>query len=444
MIVDFSVSNYRSIRDEQTLSMAAADKNHHDDFVFQPDPAQNIQLLKSCVIYGPNASGKSNVLRALRELASLVKYSSDLKVDDDMPTLDEFFKLDPVCKEKPITFEVEFFCDDNIRYKYYASVSTGKNVVEERLEYSPSSRSRLLYHRVHGEPIKYGEHFKGHKKSVEEQLGDNMLFLSKAANSNVKQLIPVYRFFSSKVHYKGDDSSYNPKYATSRMIVEEGSKIKNRVLNFLRSSDVGVSDISIDDVGIELEKQFPESLPEEVKKHFIELNRYQTSLGHVCKNKGASLFFPFEDESNGTQMLHNLAGMLFATLERGEVLVIDEIERSLHHEITARIFDLFNSPTTNPKGAQLIAATHDVTLLSPKNFRRDQIWFTEKDQGGGTQLYSMLEFKKSQVRKEGPWGQWYLDGRFDAVPVVDDDLLEQSFMPQSAQKDDSAEGSPDA
>ena len=122
--------------------------------------------------------------------------------------------------------------------------------------------------------------------------------------------------------------------------------------------------------------------------------------------------------------MYRLAGIVIEVLDSGGVLAIDEIEGSLHPEISAMIFHIFNNKKLNPRNAQLIATTHDTALLNKDNFRRDQIWFTEKDESGATSLYSMLEFKKSKIRKKAPWREWYLDGRFDAVPVVDERLLE--------------------
>lgn len=425
MIIEFEVANYRSLRDGQVLSMVAEGKEDHEEFTFQPD-GLNLSLLKSCVIYGANASGKTNVLRALRELQRLVVRSSDLKVGDTIPTAKSNFKLDAACANKPVSFALEFICSDQVRNRLFVAVDKEHGVVEEKLESYPLGRARLLYHRIHGEPISFGDALKGHKKSIEESLLDNVLFLSKAANNNLEQLIPIYMYFKNLFEFCIDKESVAFFSPTTERIAGGDNEFSDRVLSFLKAADTGIEGISIKKYEENMDIEGIDDAPAVIKKMIRESFQEVPHLGHMqfgeLDNKIVS--FPLGDESKGTQELYRLAGIIIEVLDSGGVLAIDEIEGSLHPEISAMIFHVFNSKKLNPHNAQLIATTHDTALLNRENFRRDQIWFTERDENGVSSLYSLLEFKKSNVRKNAPWREWYMDGRFDAVPVVDEDLLE--------------------
>ena len=423
MIIEFEVANYRSLRDSLVLSMVAEAKEDHEDFIFQPE-GQKMPLLKSCVIYGANASGKTNVLRGLRELQRLVVNSSDLKVGDVIPTAMETFRLDAICTKSPVRFSLEFICTDGVRYIFFVAVDVLYGVVEEKLESYPLGKPRLLYHRRRGKPINFGDTLKGHKRSIEESLIDNVLFLSKAANSNQEQLVPIYMYFKNCFAFCIDKGLIAFASPTTERIANGDKDFSKRVLNFLKAADTGVEGITIEKYEPDAELKGLERAPDVLKKMFRESFQEVPHISHTQLGSESVIKFPLEQESKGTQELYRLAGIVIEVLDSGGVLAIDEIEGSLHPEISAMIFHIFNNKKLNPRNAQLIATTHDTALLNKDNFRRDQIWFTEKDESGATSLYSMLEFKKSKIRKKAPWREWYLDGRFDAVPVVDERLLE--------------------
>jgi len=428
MIIEFSVSNFRSIKDEQTLSLVADDAKNESGGI-TPVENQPFSLLKSCVLYGANASGKTNVLLALRELATAITRSDNLEIGRAIPTTRLFFRLDKLCNSKPVSFKIEFICTDGVRYEYAVSMTGEDGVTYESLYSFPSGRRRLLFSREKGRQMEFGTHLKGNKKFVADSTLKNNLFLTKAAKSNIEQIVPVYMYFYNMFHFVFDRMELPLLYNVSKQIAEGDEGFKHKITNLLKAADTGICGLNIKIYEKDIDIKFDIAVPDVLVTAATDQVKYRPYAAHAVSSglDAEPILFDMRDESNGTQEIYHLSGLLFNVLDKGGVLIVDEIERSLHPEITARLFSLFNNPKTNPKGAQLIATTHDVALLNQENFRRDQIWFTEKDGDGATSLYSMLEFKKSNVRKDAPWARWYLDGRFGATPVIDDELLESTL-----------------
>lgn len=435
MLIDFTVSNYKSIQDQQTFSLVAEDDTQ-PGATFSPTPESNFQLLKSAILFGPNASGKTNVLNAIKCLFNVVCKSTNNQIGDYIINQESTFWLNEKSKNSPIEFEIEFIARDKIRY-YYATTFSFEKIISEELKSYPLGRERLIFKRHNTSDFTFGSTFKGPKKALAESVIDNTLFLSKGANNNVEQLISPYLFFKESAQFFIEKRPITTKSTTTEKIVKGSEAFKNKVLNFLKAADTGIFDIRIDKEDFDLPSETDEQLS--INSYFKVFNKifnhpassfyfgnssYSVKTIHKNNETGSKIAFPLDFESRGTQALYNMAGSLIDALEKGKILIVDEIEQSLHPEISAILFSLFNSKKTNPNGAQLIATTHDTTLLSAKIFQRDQIWFTQKSTTGCTKLYSLLEFKKSSVRKEAPWSDWYLDGRFHALPYIDDTLLE--------------------
>jgi hypothetical protein len=433
MIIDFTVENFKSIKEAQTLSMLASNlKDDHPDHVFSAPEEKNIQLLKSALIYGANASGKSNLILAIRALEFFVLNSTDLKIEDEIPVY-EPYKLDTNYQNWPTKFEIEFIGNDQIRYKYTVAFDL-KEVIFEELLFYPNRQEALLYRREKGKEIKFGSQLRGRKKNIADELLDNNLFLSKAANSNQDQLKDLYLYFKKNLKFSKADESYISllpfPFSRTTLMLKEGKdpELKSKIENFLMTADTGIQSIKIEiDENID-EKQFEFSkdFPERIKKEFIAAYSHKPITLHKTyegeEERGITPF-DLKDESSGTIKMYDLSGKIIEILENGYTFVIDELDNSLHPLLAEYILKLFHDPRTNPHHAQIIAATHDVTLLNPRLLRRDQIWFTEKNKLGATQLFSLDEFDKNEVRKNTPYDRWYLDGRFGALPLIASDLF---------------------
>ncbi len=421
MLIEFSVENFRSIKEKQTLSMLSSGKvsEHPENLMITKN---NFRLNKSSIIYGRNASGKTNLLMAMKALEFLVRRSVHFKLDQEIPPY-EPFKLDKISCDKPTNFEIDFIAIDNVRYKYSLSYSKSE-IIDESLFYYPKGQPAKLFVREQTKPILFGTSIKGDRRSIEKQLLNNQLFLSKGANSNIEQLKAPYLFFNKYIFarifsdFDFDDSLIN---SYTRAIAEKkDTKLKENLDKLIRIADTGISSIMVNEVSIDKIK-FPDGLSEDAKKRILDRNKYEIKTIHKIYDEGITsgeITFDLHEESMGTIKLLAVGGMILDALSDGTVLIIDELDKSLHPLLTRILIKLFHNPKTNPKNAQLIFATHDVSLLDKELFRRDQIWFTEKETAGATKLYSLSDIKG--IRKEFSYEKWYLSGRFGGTPVINE------------------------
>ncbi len=431
MLIDFTVGNFRSIKEEQTLSLLATKLKEHSQNIILSDPEGKVNILSSCILYGANASGKSNIIKALDEFKAIILSSTDLKFEQNIPS-HQPFKLDVSYKNKPTMFEMEFIpFQDNIRYRYVVEINQS-HIKREELFFYPKKVEAVLFSRIHGQPIRFGNYLTGKKKNIEDELLDNNLFLSKAANSNNKQLQDIYRYFSKDFEIRIANSfndihwhSITPKLLHS----DEHSFLHSKVVKLLTSLDTGITTLEVHkrEMDETFQDIFSEDTPSVIKNVMEDSLTYRTQVGHRLYEDGKVIgneFFDLREESDGTIKLYSIAAELFMVLLEGKIFIIDELDSSLHPHITAFILKLFNDPKINKNNAQLIIATHDASLLNPDQIRRDQVWFTNKSPNGATKLYSLVEFDKSEVRSTTPFNNWYLDGRFDAVPIINKSIYE--------------------
>ncbi len=424
MLIDFTISNFRSIKEAATLSMLATKIKEHPDNIFQPNKEKNINLIKAAVIYGANASGKSNILRALKVFQEFVVKSTDLKIGEKITYYDPF-KLEKTWAKKPAMFEIEFFGKDSVRYRYMVEFNS-EEIIKESLVFFPKSQEANLFLREKDNPIKFGDYFHGPAKSIENQLIKNNLFLSKAANSNNKLMEDIYLYFMSNLILSTDDMPVIPGVSfTTNECVDDESPIDTKIISeLLKIADTGIEyvDISKQKV-VDDFLTFSDAYSDEFKKLAIENLFYQPRMYHKTfddETEVGEIGFGLAEESGGTVKLYDLAGKILHVLINGNVFIIDELNNSLHPIMTELLVEIFNNPGSNPNNAQLIFATHDTTLLNPDLFRRDQIWLTEKNQFGATSLYSLSEFDYRKVRGNTPFDKWYLSGRFGALPIIGD------------------------
>jgi len=423
MIVDFTIKNYLSIQDEVTLSFLANSKKDSGEYKKISVEDGRYKLYPFSAIYGANASGKTNVIKALNDFQYFVMTSNRAELDEPLSVYKPF-KLDKASLESPTEFSIEFVTN-GMRYRYSIAFTKTK-VINEELYFFPNVQSVLLFHRDEDLNVKYGSSFKGEKKSLEVFLLPNKLFLSLVANSKNNILDDVYRFFRDEiVIHVQMDSSRNLVYSTTREL-RKNAEFKKKVIAFLQAADLGVTDLMLRKREIKNSDvfKFPDNMPEEIKEMIKEDLSSKPFLGHAVYDNGEKTdeieFFNLEtEESSGTIKMYDLASEILGTLETGDTLVVDEFNSGMHPALNEFLTMLFMNPEINKNDAQLLVATHDVCALDMQVLQREQIWFANKSPEGVTDLYSLDEFDKNVVRENGKYGKFYMDGRFEAVPAID-------------------------
>ena len=416
MLVEFSVANFLSFKNRVTFSMVASnDTELQESNVVQ---TEKHRLVKSAVVYGANASGKSNLLSAIRFMRRMVLTSSkDTQANEEIDVTR--FLLSTDCDEKPSTFEMVFL-HNQTQYRYGFEVDQ-KRIHSEWLFSVPTTKEAEYFVRegtkITVNPARFKE-----GKGLEERTRENALFLSVCAQFNGEVSKTLLAWFQNLRFVHGVAPLRLMDVTVDRL---KEPKQKQRILDITRVADPGIVDFSLREEKIIVTlDELPKAMPEEMKKDLvkdgvtrIELKTTHRKLDGEGKDAGAELFDLEKHESSGTQRLVKLAGPLLDTLETGKVLVVDELDARLHPLLTRLIVNLFNS-AANRSNAQLIFATHDAGLLTNTIFRRDQIWFTEKGPTGASSLYSLVELKG--VRKEASFGKDYILGKYGAIPFIGD------------------------
>ncbi|TXD80858.1 ATP-binding protein [Subsaximicrobium wynnwilliamsii] len=424
MLLEFKIKNFRSIKDWQSFSMLGESKvKELENSLIDHN---GYKVLSSAIIYGRNASGKSNLLKAFKMIQYMVIFSDDFKVDDKIDYY-EPYKLDKNFRNEPVEFLIDFIGKDGIRYEYGLGYSS-EEIVYENLRFYPKSQPAWLFRREKGEKIKYGESLTGNKKNIEELLYKNQLFLSKIGTEKNKQLAIPYSFFS-KYLYVSDvhDTSYDNvliQLFTNKMGKDNIPFFKENINKLMCVADTGIQSINIEESEINLDG-LPKEMTDEDKNELRERYKYKIRTLHREFENGkeiGNIEFHLGDESTGTLKLLAVGGLILEALADGQTLVIDELDKSLHPKLTRMLIRIFRSPKLNPKNAQLIFATHDVSLLDNELFRRDQVWFAEKEFEGNSHYYSISDIPG--VRGNVPYEKWYMTGRFGATPVINEHELD--------------------
>ena len=416
MLLEFRVKNFKSIRDEQVLSMIAnKDKSHEESHV--ADLGNGLRVLKSAVIYGANASGKSNLIDALFFMKLRVQINSFYA---NRPSVCPRFRLDAGSKNSSSEFEVTYM-NEGIRYQYGFSL-LGNRVGEEWLLVYKSDKPQEWFRRSvdteTGEDVyRFSSYFKGQKRTWQASTRVDALFLSTAVELNSEQLRPVYNWFL--VNMGIFQSEPFPQSADLlRLLANED--YKKGILSFLSTADLGIRDVNI----LVEKKAIPSFHPRKdngdqeslaVEEGTVKEKVLVPVFSHMMEDGGVELF-ELNDESHGTQRLFELSFHMLNSVKIGGAMIIDELESALHPLLIRHIISLFNS-TQNVNGAQLIFSTHDAGLLDTEIFRRDQIWFVEKDASQATVLYPLTDFspRKNEALESG-----YLSGRYGAIPFLSD------------------------
>jgi AAA15 family ATPase/GTPase len=415
MLLRFGARNFRSIQDYQAISFVAS--KLHDT----PDVEQAVmehgkyKVLPVLLLYGANASGKTNMLSSLSFMRRfiLTSHSSTSEPEGIRRTP---FLLD----EDGVKASSQFDCDlviNDVRYHYGFEVDDSR-VLSEWLFSYPDSRKNVLFTRLGAEPIYLGPNLPDRAKArrVVGLERANSLFLSAAAQNNVEIAQTISAWFRRQLGFIRPQSDLRSLTVPSKWIDE--NEIREKVLSFIRHADPAIVGALIKEEKLsEPSEKFRSDMTILLRKHlgedFKEPSLTQKVVQLTHKGAKGEVAFDLEYESSGTRKLLQTLGATFRLLERGGLLLFDELEASLHPAVATQLISMFNARSINSKGAQLLVATHDTNLLDLNFFRRDQIWFAEKSAIGATHVYSLGDLS---VRKGDNIKRGYLQGRFGAIP----------------------------
>ncbi len=421
MLVSFSAQNFRSYKEKKTLLLTASPGKELPNNVKEV-PELDLSLLCSAALYGPNASGKSNLLKAMNCLSGLV--GSPLQSPAPMFPSATPFALDPMCEGHPTRFEVRFLMRGAL-YDYTLA-KKGDRVVEERLNvHQCGGRKQKWFERQAGKTVEFNRTFDRQlQKPVEELAGDKIPVMAVLSAFDHPTLSEPSHWLARNLGMRGGfwDSPY-PPWSVHRgpprtaLLYQKNEHFRSWVDAFLRHADLGVCRVEVEVSEVKVRRIGTLVKPKQSEKvgHIREITEEQHDPYFVHTGEGGfTARFPIEEESQGTKRLFWLLAPFYEVLQAGEVVVLDEFGTSLHPALAREIIRVFHDPELNPKGAQLILATHDSSLLGGQLFRRDQVWFTEKSPIGATDLYSLHDIK--DVRAEDPIEKGYLRGRYGAIP----------------------------
>lgn len=421
MLIEFSVENFRSIKDEITLSLVASPDKSLDNNLITTEVLKKDNLLRSAVLYGANASGKSNVVSAFNSLKGLVMMSHTFQRGNKINYSP--FKLDKKYLSQPTKFKIVFI-KNNIKYIYGVSF-TDEKIIDEYLYYYPEDRKAIIFERKDTNNYKFTID-KKEQKFLSDKTLENVLYLSNSTQLKYTKTSEVFDWFKDTLAVIG--ATEHPQLIEFTIqSLNKDKKLKEVILKALFEADLGISDIiasfekvSIDDIPLIIQKQLKAVLADKTDN----LEKMDIRTIHKILDENGDEFrveFDFDEESEGTKRLFALIGPWIDALNNGRVLIIDELDTKLHHLLNVFLIKLFHDPTQNKSNAQLIFTTHNTNLLDLDFFRRDQIWFTEKNPSvGNTDLYSLIEFSP---RKDKNVQKGYLTGRYGAIPFIKDERI---------------------
>lgn len=419
MLVNFTFKNYRSFRDEKTLSMEASSINELKGSVIHKG---KYRLLPAAVMYGANSSGKSNVLMALMTMRKVLLSSVRLNPDDSLDF--DPFKLDRDSESVPTSFEIQILIDE-VKYRY--GFDYDKSCIRNEWLYEKLPKQREYYMFLRSD-----DEFEISKKRFPEGLGKegaapaNRLFLSLVAQLNGLKAKKILNWFTNCNYLSGIMSDGYEGF-TIRMF-DKHLKGCEQAVDFFQRNQLGFNELLVEETDFSDQSlaHLPEELRTELMEKFKDKKVMRPKTTHNIYDKhgnvvGIRSFDKNVMESEGTKKIIEMSGPIFDTLQWGKVLIVDELDAKLHPFLTRNILELFMNPRINTNGAQLIFATHDTNLLNLNYLRRDQIWFTEKDQTESTDLYSLVEFRSEsggKVRNDSSIQKDYINGRYGAIPFI--------------------------
>jgi uncharacterized protein len=392
--------------------MVASALSEHSDTLVR---VGNLDLLRVAAVYGPNASGKSSLFHALSFMRTAVLESHrSWSPDGGIPRMPFALSLNAVLEPSLLAVDVVI---DGVRYEYGFTADSVR-IHEEWLYAYPRGRRQEWFTRDASRDLEYvfSRALPGENRAISALTRPNSLFLSAAAQNNHEMLAPLYSWFSQKLWIVDDSTrTFFENYTIEQC---RNEAYRKSLFSMLQAADLGIADIEFSE----------EDLPPEARQVLLStrdpnlldaLRRAYSSprvqFWHSAGDAGGSAVLPFDEESRGTRTLFSLLGIVWWSLNSGSILVVDELDQSLHSHLARNIVSTFMSSTSNPRFAQLMFNTHDTNLLDKNLLRRDQIWFTEKGYDGASKIYPLTDF---HARKEENLERGYLQGRYGAVPAV--------------------------
>ena len=422
MLLSFEVENFRSISDPVTLKMTAVNyyKEGIERLIDTKLPGlAGLRYLRAAAIYGPNASGKTSIWLAMQTMQNIAMNS--FRQPASVPLPHQPFGLDPAKRHEPTRFSVTFTSGANgVRYEY-SFAYTSDAVVDEQLCAFPKGHQQLWFHRhgdAKGRELKTSSHLSV-SKAVRPLLNDKTLLVSLLANyPGIKanaQVKPIVDWFGKELdlYARASESANGLPYSGDIIDGSRGSDfMRSYIQDMMRNAGIGIR-------LTEVERR---PLPEEVRAFFARTKPDQGTPTEDAKvivfhhaGGGNEMKLDYGEESDGTKQLFGMSGHIARAIENGSTLFVDEIDASLHPLLVSTIIETFADPFSNPNGAQLIFTAHNTHLLASDLLRRDQIWFTDRSEGGSTDLYALSDFGP---RKDEKIAMEYLVGRYSAIPVA--------------------------
>lgn len=445
MLIQFSIQNYKSFKDKSTLSLIASnyDKDTREVENVISNNKFNYRLLKSAVIFGANAGGKSKFIEALIFMRRFILSSSKDTQKGD-PIAVEAFKLNSETENLGSEFEIIFILNGTqYRYGFEANKDI---VISEWLFSKPKTKETELFYRDYQEVTYNKQKFNKINTLLKENLiRDNALLLSVLAQFNDKIAEEVLEFFKDIKIISGLKEE---GYLNDTMILSKDIFQKDRILSFIQKADIGIDDFKLKKHRFEDLNFDDTKIPDDLKEAFKGLDNYikksmkddnterfsdvitfhkqYDDAGNFVKNIEFSLN---EDESSGTRKFFALIGQILKIIDLGGILFVDELDSKIHPNLVCKLVSIFNSKELNPNDAQLVFNSHDTNLLNSELFRRDQIWFSEKTRFGASKLYSLADFKTDEVRKNEAFEANYIRGKYGAIPFLGDfsSIIRQNF-----------------
>lgn len=434
MLLEFSAENYRSLRDQQSLDLRATATRDLSDVIRHPPglDASSRGVVTTAAVFGANASGKSSLFMAADFMRVAVLHSAAEAVEGTGVLQKVIpFRFGKEHRTAPVTLRIAFL-KDAIRHEYgmvLAPSQGGKKftrVTSEWLRMWPKNRVRDVF--LRGEAAAQAGHAQqlwvsddgfhgGHRLAADlfEQTRDDVLFLSLASQRNHPQAKAVVSWFNEQFL-----TAFLRSSGATEAAFLDNPHFASYVTRLLCAADTGIQRVEV---------ARDEERERAIRDNLVRLQAPEVAVSYLPKfyttrtihrdDAGGDVAISLDDESHGTQRLFRLAGPIYDALRHGRCLWIDELDTGMHHWLLRALIKLFQSPGTNPHGAQLLFTTHDAALMDPTLFRRDQIWIVEKDAAQGTQLYSLVDFE-DKPRKQQPLFKSFLSGRFGGVPNLDE------------------------
>lgn len=427
MLIDFTVKNYLSIKDEQTFSFVSESKTKEENALFSIEN-RTIKLYPFSAIFGPNASGKSKFIYALEDLCNYVKKSYSYGEKQEIVPYKPFL-LDENSRNNSTKFEIEYEVNGS-RFLYILEVLQKEVVYEELFSFSynqKSAKKRIFTRnpKNEDEPLYLNKEYVSLRKGIKEFLLPNQSLLSRCGNSKNELLKLPYSFFSDYIVFYTRKSFDLPDLCNTTMLLDDGESttLKIEILKLLHSADMQIEDIKIEhDKNNGVINYLKNNKKNEDEEKLIQALSAAPKLAHKMLTESSEIKYEYFDlekqESSGTSKLYDLSSYILSSLVYGKTFIIDEFNNALHPIIEKMIIELYLDPNVNKKNAQLLITSHDTYILDACKLKREQVWFTDKNSYGETELYCLNEFDKNLIRDYATYGKYYLDGRFRALPAV--------------------------